>query len=127
MKLFGHYSRPNFGVIRRANRTATARNDIVGRRAPQHIIVRRMNPALNMKSPCMAVSDFGIDCIREKRLVDCVDESCPTAREGEGATAEFTVISGSSGFGFCGDAAEQCGGFACGCLCSHYGNRITQR
>ena len=86
-----------------------------------------MNSALNMESTRMAVSNYWVARRSAERLVDCVDESCPTAREGEGATAEFTVISGSSGFGFCGDAAEQCGGFACGCLCSHYGNRITQR
>lgn len=127
MKLFVHYSHPHVGVIRRTNRTATARQDIVSRCAPQHIGVRRMNSAFDVESTRMAVSNCRGDRPSLERLINRSDKPYASSGERERATPELAIITSSSGFGFCGDAAEQCGGLTCVCLCFHYINKITQR
>ena len=127
MKLFYQYNLSNLGVIRRTNRTTTTRQDIVSQCAPQHIGVRRMNSALNMEPTRMAVSNRGVTRRSAERLSNRADKPCAAAGECEGATPSLAIIASSSGFGFCGDATEQCGGFACVGLCFHYIDKITQR
>lgn len=117
--LFSENSRSNFRVISGPHRAAIGWQYVVGRRAPQHIGVGRMNAALDMEPSSMAVTDRWIDCSSLKRLINGANKTGSSASERERATSAFPIFAGGIGFGFGGDAAERSGRIADWVLCFH--------
>lgn len=85
-----------------------------------------MNCALNMEPARTAVSNRGVTRRSAERLINRADKPCSAAGECEWASPALAIIASGSGFGFCGYATEQCGGFACVGWCFHYIDKITQ-